>query len=69
MINLLLPTVHVSAMLKALRSSPVGCFAIDEDTDAGTVKVTAAKTQGVVLRAIQKDASNWIVSHHPELFV
>ncbi len=66
-INKLMPTVHLTAMLKALRK--VKGMEIEEDYTAGTVKVTwASKARPVVLRAINKGGDAWIISHHPMLF-
>lgn len=66
-INVLLPTVHCNAMVKALRLAKV--FKVVSDTVAGTVEATHLPSGKSVFKALQKDGDAWIISHHPKLFI
>lgn len=63
----LLTTVHVNAMVKALRDTR--SFTVTEDKDAETVEAVHVHTGKSVLKALCKGGDAWIVTHHPKLFV
>lgn len=63
----LLATVHVDAMLEALRQA--GCFTIERDDEAGTARAWHTATRQEVFAAIAKSAHGpWIIRHHKQLF-
>jgi hypothetical protein len=63
----MLPTEHVKAMVKAMKSADI--FTVEEDwDDAQTVRAYHTASRREVYAAIHKGNGHWIIRHHRELF-
>lgn len=65
-ITKVLPVVHLTAMLKALKSHGK-TFSVKKDDQAGTCVVHHSPTGKQVLRALETPAG-WMITHHHQLF-
>ena len=66
-ITKVLSSVHLTAMLKALKSHG-NTFTVKLDTSAETCVVTHVRSDTEVLKAL-KTPAGWMITHHAQLFV